>query len=273
MKNSSLFYIAVVILGLLTMMLSSCKWTPQRDNPKDPLSSFYVPPPITRAPEIDTLFMTTDCVFEPQTSFCAFEIVCLAFDVNEYVRYDSVVAHVDTIFLGDLEYDPSRRVFFLHLDEQSIPGNVIIDDLVGRPLIVNVYDISEEKVSSRSISFIAPLLDPRPMILGPKEYEWTTPHPRLHWNYWNGARPHTFSVELKRNDSVIWDSSGILSSDTTVIVTDSLHNSSDAHWLYSWRLTVITDQDNRITSAPAYFWVSNSMPFYRKDQYNRMPTN
>jgi hypothetical protein len=255
---------SILLIGFLAV---GCKWTPQRDNPVDPLSQFYVAPP--PPPQIDTTFMTTHCYYDAQTSYCTFEIVCKVNDPYNNIVYDSVESFItrcyktpiDVVHLGYLSFDPLRDVFFLEMDEHNAPGSTL-DSLVGCALFVKVADIAGA-TDGDSIIFQAPL-QARPQILEPRDYTTTGPHPNLHWSFWIGVGPHTFSVQVKRNESDIWSASGIASTDTSIQVSDSLDDSAAADILYSWRLTVTNSQQNGITSPPAFFFVSHTAGI-RKD--------
>jgi hypothetical protein len=127
---------------------------------------------------------------------------------------------------------------------------------------VSASDDSNAQGQSPGLLFPAPVYTPQPHIVYP-EGSSTSPviiaddSVRLGWQLWSGGNgSHHFSIEvLYKNIFLDWDTSGLMPSDTFVVVTDTLRPASiDPSIFYTWYLTVTDFQGNSITSTPGYFY-------------------
>ena len=255
-------------LLLLALVCAGCSWNPTRDNPADPASPFYLPPPPrNHPPAIGALAMTSDCRQVSQsTNLCAFTLSAQVADSDNNLLFGSVYALIqrrlpdpaaDT--LGVMRFDLLRQVFVIQRDENEIPEHDLTD-LVGKPVIVVAQDDSGA-VGSDTMLFTAPVEGPWPIADVPRGniYRQDTVDvltPRLSWVRWGEPIDgHTFSVTVSLYGTIpIWDTSGIAAVDTFVFVTDTLINQLD--WIdafYSWTLTVTDWRGNILTAAPEYF--------------------
>ena len=254
---------AVLVVG----WICGCAWTPSRDNPVDPASPYYEKPPQrNRAPVIDTVFVVTECRASELNPFCIFDVVAEITDADRNLNYNSVLVTIlmdtaSTMTLGLMVYYPERDQFILTRSQNDFP-NENLDQLVGRPVRVSISDDSGS-VATRSVSFPQPVRDPAPLITFPHGQpvvpdEIHSDTVRLSWDYWTGPdREHSlFSTAVFfKNIYMVWDTSGLLPTDTFTVVTDTLEPSTfDQSIFYTWYLTVTDSRGNRLTSQPGYFY-------------------
>ena len=250
--------VATAILTFSLVLVGGCAWSPSRDNPVDPASPYYQPPPTqNRPPVIDTLSVITDCVDDRLSYTCAFEARCQVTDLDNNLLYDSVMARLDTLELGPMSFDPQHGYFYLRRSQSDfVYGDLSV--FQDRPFYVTVHDDSGA-TSTRFQLFPAVRLD------------WPVPdHPTgdatypdtvfsyvaavgwWPWGAFNGR--HTYSIALYWNEStLVWDTSGISAADTSAIIGDSLLPSFVIRNPYKWYLTVIDELGNRMTAEPQYF--------------------
>lgn len=252
MKN---WWMAVIV----GVALAGCAWDPKRDNPVDPTSPYYTPPPApNRAPEIDTVFVHTHTQASELNPFHSFDLTAHVTDIDGNLDYSDVRAQVDTFNLGQMSFEPTWDEFNISRTQNDFPFQNL-HDLEGTVVLITAYDDSGAHDQS-TILFPTPISDP-PEILYPEgspvdPVNITNDSVRLGWQLWSGAEgSHRFSVSvLYRNIFLAWDTSGLLPADTFVVVTDSLRPASiDPSIYYTWYLTVTDGNGNSITSLPGYF--------------------
>lgn len=236
------------------IILISCSWTPDRDNPIDPHSPYYeTPPQRNRPPEILDIKMITDCGNSLVSAMCAFEVTCRIEDPDRNVAFDSVQVRIDTLDLGSMSFDPRLGAFFLRKAQGDFGQP--LDVFVGDTIFITVADDSGAIARAWTI-FHEPVRN-WPVLRNPQDgdevFDYT---PALSWDYWtHGNNTHRFSVAVLHQTSVVWDTSGLLPSDTSVVVTDSLRDSRQIEIEYLWHLTVTDGRGNRITSLQNRFTV------------------
>lgn len=255
----------VWLLALFACVLSAgCSWSPSRDNPIDPGSPYYEKPPQrNRPPRIDSVFVTTNCRSSELNPFCTFDIVAQLSDSDNNVRFDSIVATVDTYSLGPMIFDPTysrpETLWFRVTRSQDDFPNNNLNELEGKTVRVSALDDSSA-TNVLTVLFPAPLDSPPPIVGFPHgdsvrpDTIWSD-SVHLGWDLWPGPDlNHTFSVSvLYKNIFMIWDTASLARLDTFVRVTAPLQPSTDGSLFYTWYLTVTDSRGNQITSLPGYF--------------------
>jgi hypothetical protein len=253
-----LFPIGLIIL----LLIAGCAWNPTRDNPVDPKSTSYVPPAQpNRPPVIDTIIVVTDCHGSNFAYYCSFSIICRIHDLDQNLLFDSVFADIQTdsmpyIELGRLSYDVTQDAFVGVYGQNEFPDHDF-SDLRNDPVRVWAYDDSTATVS-RSIGFPTPQTR-WPSLVHPKDNaEVNDVHPQLGWYPWNpSTNDYTYDVKVYYQGwSLVWDTTGLPASDTSVVVSASLVSADVISEIYHvWQLTVNDRDGNRITAIPAVFQV------------------
>lgn len=260
MKGTGGFWAIIIVSGLLWLG-AGCGWLPERDNPRDPESSFYQePPPPNVAPEIDTVYMVTDCRNHISGQFCAFTVYSHIADENGNLDFDHILARAhltnETIELGNLNYDPDSRTFSLFRTQNDF-ANQTLNPLIGRPLEVVAWD-HESLYVSETIIFQEPLTR-FPLMIHPLDEDHVpTVHPTLGWAYWGDTlSAQTFDVSVYLQGYFLeWDTVGLSAADTAVTVTAELQASnSEPQIFYTWTLTAVDERGNRATAKPQNFSV------------------
>lgn len=253
MKNWWL--VVVVSIGL-----AGCAWDPKRDNPVDPTSPYYTPPPPrNRAPEVDTIVVRTHKQWSDVNPLYSFDLIARVSDPDGNLDFSNVQAQVSTFQLGPMTFDPVPGEFRLHRSQIDFPSEDL-NQLIGTVVQISAHDDSAARDES-SILFPTPLREPEPQILYPQgnpvePVQIISDSVRLGWQLWSSAEgDHRFSVSvLYRNIFTDWDTVGLMPTDTFVVVTDSLLPASiDPSIYYTWYLTVTDGLGNTITSLPGYF--------------------
>lgn len=249
----AVFILAVVFLA------SGCEWEPERDNPKDPKSRFFIEPPQpNRSPAISDLTALTDSrkTFVGGDIF-SFEVKCRISDPDFNLVPDSILAFAGnrTVRLGPMSFNPEMERFYVLVTPDRFP-ELNIRGLFSSPIHVTAVD----SAGARHDTFTTfhPLVDFWPTIRYPVADTLDTLHPHLAWNEWNGERPHTFSIDIwKMNLYSVWNIAGLANTDTAMTVPyDGFQDAnSSPHVFYSWYLTVVDTFGNQITGVPGYFWI------------------
>jgi hypothetical protein len=118
------------LLLIVTCLVASCQWTPERDNPLDPNARGYRdPPPANRAPQIDTFYATTHCYNNNPDRVRLYELVCQISDSDNnlgvglqipvYFVEDGSLGTMDS--LGVMGSDPIRQAFVYRGNKNSLP--------------------------------------------------------------------------------------------------------------------------------------------------------
>jgi hypothetical protein len=249
-----------LILAILTAVLSGCTWSPTRDNKVDPASPYYDPALLpNRAPRIDSLSIVTDCLANVYADYCAFEVRCSVSDADNNLMYNEIMARLDTIELGPMSYDPELGYFYLRREQSDFSW----DNL-------RVFEFDTVRVSVRDDSgatdskwVLFPRIDRNyPQI---QEPDGTPTFPdtvfqdqtTLRWSQWRETGgDYFYSVAVYLEEAIlVWDSTGIASDCTSVVVGDSLLPSYIVPYLYKWYLSVTDEVGNRRTAQPSYFFV------------------
>ncbi len=250
---------------LLTVgLICGCAWTPGRDNPVDPASPYYEKPPQrNRAPVIDTVIVVTDCRLSEPNPLCSVDIVAAVSDSDRNVDYSLVLATIildstHTMTVGYMAYDPERNQFLITRSQNDFP-NETLNDMVGRTVVVSVVDDSGATDVNSAIfpqPVLGPLLQitfPQGLPVVPDEIHGDTV--RLSWEYWPVSQTHTFGASVYyKNIYMVWDTAGLMRTDTFVVVTRPLQPSEDESIFYTWYLTVTDSRGNRLTAQPGYFY-------------------
>ena len=252
---------SIVVVLVIVVLIAGCQWNPDRDNTVDPKSSFYITPPEpNRRPEISDLVALTDSrkTFVGSDIY-TFEVECRITDPDFNLVPDSILAFAGnrTIPLGQMSFNPEKERFYLLCTPDRFP-ELEIRQLFSSPIHVTTVD----SAGARHDTFTSfrPLVDPWPTIRYPVADTVSTLHPRLGWNEWRNSQVDslTYSISIwKMNLYSIWDTSGLLETDTALTVPyDGLQDANSApHVFYSWYLTVEDTFGNRITGIPGNFWV------------------
>lgn len=248
----------LILIGIST----SCSWIPERDNSRDPESQFYQePPPPNFAPVIDTVSMYTECRGHVQGNVCTFTVLAEISDSNNNLDFHHVSVQIllldSSLFeLGNMSYDAELESFSLFKTQEEFEGNSI-SQFVGRPVVVTAQD-HEGLTDGASLLFEEPL-DRPPLPIHPLNNDVVpTQHPTLGWAYWGDTTStQTFNVAVYLQGFIVaWDTIGMLASDTMVVVgAELLPSNADPQLFYTWTLTVVSEQGNRITTTPINFSV------------------
>jgi hypothetical protein len=248
---------AAVAVSVMGLFLAGCAWTPDRDNAHDPDSPYFeLPPPPNRAPVIGAVRVTTDSRQEFEiTVFYAFEASCTVTDPDNNLYYDSVRVRLDTVALGFMQYDPSRKEFVILRTEVDLD---VQDFTEFRNDTVWVEARDDSHAVSRAFTQFPATTSP-PQILFPRTVWFDsvyTSYPALRW--YSGSRPgDSYSVRVLFEDIfVVWDTSGLPTTVDSVVVTDSLWTAAATPSVfYSWYLTVTDEHGQRATGLPGLFKV------------------
>ena len=251
-----------LLVIVILLVIVGCEWSPSRDNVVDPASPYYeAPHQANRPPSFVPLRMITDGQEIVLENFWAFEVHCRIFDADNNLQFDSVNVSVDTLLLGPMSYDPLNGRFTMRRTQNEVPRDDL-SQFVGKHIVVSAVDDSGAAVRD-SVEFHN-LVDSWPEVVHPKG-EPSSPAivteylPVLGWEPWLWDPSGNFSFSVKvffQETGLVWDTSGLSFSDTTVTMTDSLiDNSLQLGYVYNWFLTVTDQFGNRMTAVPEYFYL------------------
>jgi hypothetical protein len=245
-----------VLLLAVTYLISSCQWSPERDNPFDPYSVGYrAPPPQNRSPQIDTFFATTHCFNNSSDPVCEYELVCQISDSDGNLGIDpKIPVYFEDDSLGLMYSDPVRQAFVFRGYRSDLP------DRASWTFLVKVADDSGA-MADKQTSFDDWANDHYPTLVFPPDPRWppyklVNPVPRLSWLPTNPGGGAYFEVTIYlRGLHKVWDSVGIAILDTAVEVTHELQDASSypEAW-YAWFLTEFDTDGNSSTSIPGWFY-------------------
>lgn len=249
----------VPLLLVAILVLSGCDWVPERDNPYDPQSQYYIPPPErNHPPVVESLEALSECLASgsSETIYKA-AIYCWITDPDRNLVPESLQVFSSQYGrLGILQYNEAEQKYYLLCTPERFP-NIDISDLYSTVITVRVQDDSGA-VDSAMTNFDA-ITSGFPHPVHPainNDYNVSVFPVRFGWDEWNGSRPHSFSIDIKRmNLYSVWDTAGILSLDTAMVCPFSDWENCAVSPLefYVWYLTVVDERGNRITGPPASF--------------------
>ncbi|MDD5088906.1 MAG: hypothetical protein PHI18_08940 [bacterium] len=246
-------FVLIILGGLIA---AGCSWTPERDNPKDPASSFYIEPPqANRAPRVEQVQATTHIQIA-NDDFYATEIAAILSDPDNNLQYDRVSAVIGEIALGYMSFDGERGLFVLEFSENDLPGVRWPEDLGLDTIRVTAVDDSGAVGSGWAVYYV-PDSQPIPSVRYPptNEVPVYTFQPWLSWHSWGTPTDgHTYSVRVNLYEQLMWDTTGLPATQDSVRVTRTLLSSAeDPSRHYSWYLTVIDARGDTRTSRPGLF--------------------
>jgi hypothetical protein len=173
---------------------------------------------------------------------------------------EQVTFHIEDYLDTLMSYNPDSSVgssFFysLFLEEHNFPYGTV-DSIKWKHFSCIVEDTSGNKASSDTLTIIR-YFDDYPITISPTGYEViSTPDVQLVWESFNAFFFFTYDVRVYQRVSgtiysLFWQSSGISSADTSIIVNEDFTNE-----FYYWELWVIDEYQNSARSAEAHFQYS-----------------
>ncbi|MBU0509975.1 hypothetical protein KKH27_14220 [bacterium] len=240
------------LLILIFLVASGCAWTPERDNPVDPLSPYHISPlPPNRPPQVGQVRAVTHIQISSD-DFHSMEISCNVTDPDLNLRYDLVSAVIEDIALGYMSYDGQIGLFFLRISENDLDVRWR-DDLDGDTIWVTAVDDSGATARGWAV-YNVPARNP-PIVRRPDNYEWVSLQPVLSWYAWGSPNDgHTYSVRVILYERTMWDTTGIPANVDSVKVTRTLPSTQeDSSRRYQWYLTVTEQNGDSRTSQPGLF--------------------
>ncbi len=259
-----------LILGFTLLFLHGCAWSPERDNAVDPDSPFYsTPPQANRPPEIASMAVVTDCIFDVFASACGFEIRAAITDADQNLDFRSVLVEYEpepqtAIWepIGLMSYSAERGYFVIHRTQFDFPGDDL-EPLVGDSFRVTVRDDSGAR-AERGDNLPEPRTD-FPTIIEPKDQQLVaTRTPLLIWFPWSDdpTSNHFYDVAVYlQGYALVWDTLRLPADSDTIQVTEPLLSSSEEEGIfYGWTVTVEEPRGNRMTSEMGFFRVVAPAP-------------
>ncbi|MCX6601737.1 MAG: hypothetical protein NT025_09285 [bacterium] len=239
----------LISLLMTACLAGGCDWTPVRDNTVDERSPYYVP---GGPPHVEDVRALTDTRAYPFGQILyMFEISCKITDPDYNLVPDSLRAFADTIFVGQVTYNPDADRFYLRCTPESLPGINFLDLFHS---VIRVQAVDSAGARDSADTLFNALLSPWPAVRYPLGDTLNTRELRLAWNDWNGLRIHTYSISiLKQNVYTIWDTSGLAGTDTVLTVPYDDWDGVNPWVFYAWYLTVVDNSGNRITGEQAVF--------------------
>lgn len=244
----------VAMLSVAWIIAGGCAWTPERDNPVDPGSPFYVEPPqANRAPQVEQVRATTHIQIS-NTDFYTTEITALISDPDNNLRFDSVSAVIGSQALGRMSFDGERGLFTLQFSGNDFPGVNWRDYFDLDTIRVTAIDDSLAMASGWAVYNCPEVLPPilrYPIV----EEDWVSLRPVLNWHSWGTPSDgHAYSVRVFLYEQLMWDTTGLSAELDSVKVTRTLPSSSeDSSRKYTWYLTVLDARGDTRTSRPGLF--------------------
>ena len=245
------------ILLAVSLLLWGCPSSPEHDNPVDPNAPGYRPlPPRNRPPEISNVRFIWDWRNGPETGFWAFEMTAQVADPDGNLLYYSVAAQIDTAYQGTMSYDPWRDAFTLRRTQNDFPNDSIPFSEFERDTVwIVATDDSSAEGRGWTILLRLDTNNP-PDTRFPEDGEFVTPPLSVRWAY--SGDVDSFRISIYQYGLLpIWDTSGIAGDVDSIQVSRSLVGGADN--LYSWFVTAITRQGDRLTSEPGFFYVLDTV--------------
>lgn len=263
----------IVFLLILITLITSCEWSPERDNPFDPNSTGYrEPAPLNRPPQIETFYATTHYWHSELDPISKFELVCVFSDPDHNIPADMLfpIYYEEDSLLGYLSSDPVRQVYYYAGDQDDLhPGTtqhdftVYVTDDSGSTASASTF------IRSWSNTIIPVLVNPPP-----QENPFTElrgPLPRVSWSKPSGEYACFALTLYLRGIFEVWDTVGISINDTVAYLRpDVVHNADGfpEYW-YSLYLTLWDNEGNSGTGKPGNFWYYYQPEFSTSESYRR----
>ncbi|MFZ5432511.1 MAG: hypothetical protein ACOZB3_01945 [Calditrichota bacterium] len=185
---------------------------------------------------------------------CYFEILCQVTDPDFNARFDTITVYIESLYIGNLEFNPARGSFYLSRSDRDFTSNDIMA-FRGDTVWVTAIDDSSA-ITTTYFVFTKPMED-YPGIRYPRDIDTIyTLHPTLQWFHYGGQNSiHTFNISVVYKQLfAAWDTVGLPATDTSVVVTTELINTAEiASAFYGWYLTVVDEDGNSMTSEPGIF--------------------
>ncbi|MFH1009896.1 MAG: hypothetical protein V1784_01515 [bacterium] len=242
---------------MASWFLWGCEWSPPRDNPMDPGSDKYDVPPV-----IERLWIEVHCLSLSQyQETCRLMIYADVSDREGISTSDSAWIYLEEEFLGQMMYDPPRKLFVLGVCTDCDTLDSLPTAYEDRVFIVRVQDdFGNRRERSTQIT--------RSICCGPGKYPVAefpanndvidTLQPRFEWRPYSEQFEFTFRVYCQ-GTNFVWDSSGIPSDCSSIWMgpEDSLAISLYPE-PYIWTVTLVDNSGNTATSEQKKFWVGDT---------------
>jgi len=238
-----------IYLGLfIGALITSCDWSPPRNNPADPGSRDYDGPPT-----IENAWIETHCQ-SLSVNACYMTIFADIRDPEWISTHDSAWAYLENELLGPMGYDPPHDRFVLSIYFKSDALNSEMSEYLDNDFFVRFRDDAGHRCE-RSVRIINPIYD-YPTLYYPSDSSIIdTLQPRFLWDYWNTFE-FTFRVTCK-GLNFFWEKAGIHRDCTSVWMGPDDSLAISTYFLpYTWTVTVVDHGGNTATSSPSIFLVS-----------------
>lgn len=241
-----------ILLLSLFLFVGGC--SAPHDNPLDPDSNHYVPPPVEPIPVV---FETH--LYSVHTSRFGFSD---SYNVIAHLAEVSTSAEVDSAWVT---YDGRDRV---RLTAQPPSYDLwatqfaasyfhdSLDAVIGRPFIFEVRDTADSTYFCDPIYLIR-FIREVPIVIEPDSEDVVSPHVMLTWQSPVTGFPYQSQATITSRLTGIemWTSELLASTEDSVAVPDSLANGD-----FYWTLKIIDDYANTSRSKEGYFTVSARVP-------------
>ncbi|UCE18061.1 MAG: carboxypeptidase regulatory-like domain-containing protein [Gemmatimonadota bacterium] len=202
-------------------------------------------------------FSKTRVTSEHNKSFTGDDVYFFHFDAqvedaDGLSDIDSVAVTVDDLeFYKHLIRESNTNRFSVTIFPEEI-SETSLEALVGKETIFIVTDRNSFKTESDP-QYLVRIIHQSPSTVSPADRDQVDPQPLLVWNQFSAPFAYTYSVEISAFPSVwSWSREGILPSDTSITVNDTL----DSRWSYFWLVSIVDEYGNFSQSPRVEFFVT-----------------
>ena len=241
---------------ILLFLLLGC--AAPHDNPYDPESDYYVPPPPAPIPveysarvwseHVSRIFPTTD-LYQVRAKFSRQDLFFILDSV--WVKYNSQ-ARLPLNITSNYDWERTFSASYFGGDLETALGN---------PFYFEARDVEDSLYQAGPV-YMFRVIEDVPVADEPDSNDVITALDTLVWRPFGAAYPFSYyaQVYFRDNDSLVWDSDLLPDTMAYALIPDTLENGDSLIFGggdYEWMITVIDSFGNSSRSKEARFTIAS----------------